>query len=69
MTFQAPGSFAERIAHHLAERIARGEPQACERTRRQKVRQAFERRGAGVAEPIPPLPAAAGALRMAIHAA
>jgi hypothetical protein len=46
MAFQAPGSFAERIAHYLAERIARGEREACERSSLQKVCQAFERSGA-----------------------
>jgi DNA-binding GntR family transcriptional regulator len=41
MTFKAPDSLAEQIAHHLAERIIRGELKACERIQEQKVTQAL----------------------------
>jgi DNA-binding GntR family transcriptional regulator len=41
MTFKAPDSLAEQIAHHLAERIIRGELQARERIQEQKVTQAL----------------------------
>jgi DNA-binding GntR family transcriptional regulator len=41
MTFKAPDSLAEQIAHHLAQRIIRGELQACERIQEQKVTQAL----------------------------
>lgn len=41
MTFKAPDSLAEQIAHHLAERIIRGELQARERIREQQVTQAL----------------------------
>jgi DNA-binding GntR family transcriptional regulator len=41
MTFKAPDSLAEQIAHHLAERIIRGELKARERIREQKVTQAL----------------------------
>ena len=37
MTFKAPDSLAEQIAHHLAERIIRGELQPGERIQEQKV--------------------------------
>lgn len=39
MTFKAPDSLAEQIAHHLAERIIRGELKECERIQEQKVTQ------------------------------
>jgi DNA-binding GntR family transcriptional regulator len=41
MTFKAPDSLAEQIAHHLAERIIRGELKARERIQEQKVTQAL----------------------------
>ena len=41
MTFKAPDSLAEQIAHYLAERIIRGEMQAKERIQEQKVTQAL----------------------------
>jgi DNA-binding GntR family transcriptional regulator len=41
MTSKAPDSLAEQIAHHLAERIIRGELKACERIQEQKVTQAL----------------------------
>jgi DNA-binding GntR family transcriptional regulator len=41
MTFKAPDSLAEQIAHHLAERIIRGELKAGERIQEQKVTQAL----------------------------
>ena len=37
MTFKAPDSLAEQIAHHLAERIIRGELKPGERIQEQKV--------------------------------
>jgi DNA-binding GntR family transcriptional regulator len=37
MTFKAPDSLAEQIAHHLAERIIRGEMKPGERIQEQKV--------------------------------
>ena len=37
MTFKAPDSLAEQIAHHLAERISRGELKPGERIQEQKV--------------------------------
>jgi DNA-binding GntR family transcriptional regulator len=37
MTFKAPDSLAEQIAHHLAERIIRGELAPGERIQEQKV--------------------------------
>jgi DNA-binding GntR family transcriptional regulator len=37
MTFKAPDSLAEQIAHHLAERIIRGELKPAERIQEQKV--------------------------------
>lgn len=39
MTFKAPDSLAEQIAHHLAERIIRGELKERERIQEQKVTQ------------------------------
>ncbi|AHG41848.1 GntR family transcriptional regulator [Pseudomonas syringae CC1557] len=41
MTFKAPDSLAEQIAHHLAERIIRGELKPGERIQEQKVTQAL----------------------------
>ncbi|KIV62470.1 MULTISPECIES: GntR family transcriptional regulator [Pseudomonadaceae] len=41
MTFKAPDSLAEQIAHHLAERIIRGDLKARERIQEQKVTQAL----------------------------
>ncbi|GBL58347.1 GntR family transcriptional regulator [Pseudomonas sp. R3.Fl] len=41
MTFKAPDSLAEQIAHHLAERIIRGELKERERIQEQKVTQAL----------------------------
>ncbi|MCI8212053.1 GntR family transcriptional regulator [Pseudomonas sp. S25] len=41
MTFKAPDSLAEQIAHHLAERIIRGELKPAERIQEQKVTQAL----------------------------
>ncbi|SDH86539.1 DNA-binding transcriptional regulator, GntR family [Pseudomonas benzenivorans] len=41
MTFKAPDSLAEQIAHYLAERIIRGELKARERIQEQKVTQAL----------------------------
>ncbi|MEB0007601.1 GntR family transcriptional regulator [Pseudomonas sp. MH9.2] len=41
MTFKAPDSLAEQIAHHLAERIVRGELKPGERIQEQKVTQAL----------------------------
>ncbi|WP_260954971.1 GntR family transcriptional regulator [Pseudomonas citri] len=41
MTFKAPDSLAEQIAHHLAERIIRGEMKPGERIQEQKVTQAL----------------------------
>ncbi|TRX73166.1 GntR family transcriptional regulator [Pseudomonas mangiferae] len=41
MTFTAPDSLAEQIAHHLAERIVRGELKARERIQEIKVTQAL----------------------------
>ena len=41
MMFKAPDSLAEQIAHHLAERIIRGELQARERIQELKVTQAL----------------------------
>ncbi|MES2821776.1 MAG: GntR family transcriptional regulator [Pseudomonadota bacterium] len=41
MTFKAPDSLAEQIAHHLAERIIRGELKARERIQEQKVTQSL----------------------------
>ncbi|KAF1053801.1 MAG: Transcriptional regulator NanR [Stenotrophomonas maltophilia] len=41
MTFKAPDSLAEQIAHHLAERIIRGELKESERIQEQKVTQAL----------------------------
>lgn len=41
MTFKASDSLAEQIAHHLAERIIRGELKARERIQEQKVTQAL----------------------------
>ncbi|MHA6493424.1 GntR family transcriptional regulator [Pseudomonas borbori] len=41
MTFQVPGSLAEQIAHHLAERIIRGELKERERIQEQKVTQSL----------------------------
>ncbi|MNE23599.1 colanic acid/biofilm transcriptional regulator [compost metagenome] len=41
MTFQAPDSLSEQIAHHLAERIIRGELKERERIQEQKVTQAM----------------------------
>ncbi|MFE1815940.1 GntR family transcriptional regulator [Metapseudomonas otitidis] len=41
MTFKAPDSLAEQIAHHLAERIIRGDLRARERIQEQKVTQAL----------------------------
>ncbi|MEG5267110.1 GntR family transcriptional regulator [Pseudomonas sp. JDS28PS106] len=41
MTFKAPDSLAEQIAHHLADRIIRGELQPGERIQEQKVTQAL----------------------------
>src|SRR5690606_39200696 len=41
MTFKAPDSLAEQIAHHLAERIIRGELKARERIQELKVTQAL----------------------------
>lgn len=41
MTFKAPDSLAEQIAHHLAERIICGELKARERIQEQKVTQAL----------------------------
>lgn len=41
MTFTAPDSLAEQIAHHLAERIIRGELKERERIQEQKVTQAL----------------------------
>ena len=37
MTFKAPDSLAEQIAHHLAERIIRGDLKPGERIQEQKV--------------------------------
>ncbi|MGE8067503.1 GntR family transcriptional regulator [Pseudomonas sp. NPDC089569] len=42
MTFKAPDSLAEQIAHHLAERIIRGEMKPGERIQEQKVTQALD---------------------------
>ena len=39
MTFKAPDSLAEQIAHYLAERIIRGELKERERIQEQKVTQ------------------------------
>lgn len=41
MTFKAPDSLAEQIAHHLAERIIRGELKERERIQEQKVTQSL----------------------------
>ena len=41
MTFKAPDSLAEQIAHYLAERIIRGELKERERIQEQKVTQAL----------------------------
>ena len=41
MTFKAPDSLAEQIAHHLAERIIRGDLKPGERIQEQKVTQAL----------------------------
>ncbi|MET1077787.1 MAG: GntR family transcriptional regulator [Pseudomonas sp.] len=41
MTFKAPDSLSEQIAHHLAERIIRGELKERERIQEQKVTQAL----------------------------
>lgn len=41
MTFKAPDSLAEQIAHHLADRIIRGDLKARERIQEQKVTQAL----------------------------
>lgn len=41
MTFKAPDSLAEQIAHHLAERIIRGEMKERERIQEQKVTQSL----------------------------
>lgn len=41
MTFKAPDSLAEQIAHHLAERVIRGDLKARERIQEQKVTQAL----------------------------
>lgn len=41
MTFKAPDSLVEQIAHHLAERIIRGELKERERIQEQKVTQAL----------------------------
>ena len=41
MTFKAPDSLSEQIAHHLAERIIRGELKPAERIQEQKVTQAL----------------------------
>ncbi|MCF5708169.1 GntR family transcriptional regulator [Pseudomonas syringae] len=41
MTFKAPDSLAEQIAHHLAERIIRGELKPGERIQEQKVTQSL----------------------------
>jgi DNA-binding GntR family transcriptional regulator len=41
MTLMAPDSLSEQIAHHLAQRIIRGELKACERIQEQKVTQAL----------------------------
>ena len=41
MTFKAPDSLAEQIAHHIAERIIRGELKPGERIQEQKVTQAL----------------------------
>jgi len=41
MTFKAPDSLAEQIAHHLAERIIRGELKELERIQEQKVTQSL----------------------------
>lgn len=41
MTFKAPDSLAEQIAHHIAERIIRGELKPAERIQEQKVTQAL----------------------------
>lgn len=41
MTFKAPDSLAEQIAHHLADRIVRGELRPGERIQEQKVTQAL----------------------------
>ena len=41
MTFKAPDSLAEQIAHHLADRIIRGELKACERIQELKITQAL----------------------------
>lgn len=38
MTFKAPDSLAEQIAHHLAERIIRGELKPGERIQNRKSR-------------------------------
>ncbi len=41
MTFKAPDSLAEQIAHHIAERIIRGDLKPAERIQEQKVTQAL----------------------------
>src|SRR3989338_9823068 len=41
MTFKAPDSLSEQIAHHLAERIIRGELKERERIQEQKVTQSL----------------------------
>ena len=52
MTFKAPDSLAEQIAHHLAERIIRGELKPGERIQEQKVTLALNVRRGSVREAL-----------------